>query len=891
MHLEMIKEGSTILAPAYVHSYLRHCLLENKNAIPQVRITTLLSYVLDTFMEEDTSIYEYYQKLQSIKDTLTYYDANTISDYSFIKEMTSFIEELKRYDIDVDTLSENNPFQIENKKIVKALFPIDINIDVFKTQLQNVLENNDLSCVYIYDDNPSFYENTIYQSFIKKGATFIQNNVEVKEKYYYSALNQRQEVESIAQYIIKENIKAEHIHVALLNQSYIPYIHQIFKRYNIPYYILKEQEKSDILQRFLAFIEYYLNPGVETLENLFLTHALSHEYANEFVEYIRIHQKNLHDPFTIMENLEVSNDVLSTQEIDKLTTLENKAKQVQKEITPILDVMNNTESILTFLIEVDNYLCASHPFNKKEDRHALLSIRNEIKKAQNNLETKEELKLLSSILSNINSDITSSEKGICVSLFQYPICKKIQFVLGCIQENFPAFTAKSGIFDENYYEMLSYPTLEERYNFHLTQAMKNLQNCETLICFSPISTIDGKACESSLEIEEFMHGKAKRYALNHIYKQFKKDYVISPSDAKRLFVKKENKIHGSISSLEKYRKCPYSYYLKYGLRLSEPVDYTFNNAKCGTLIHYVFEHLINQYQKAYTKVSKEEVETILDKKIEEIVKVYPNEEALLHHMKKRLITTILLNLEILDEHENHSSLTPTHCEYQYTFDFPIDDTYSIALHGIIDRIDTNQDFLRVIDYKSSAHALKEENVFSAQQLQLITYLMIAQNKLQKRPLGAFYYSMALPTIKMEAGKFKKRPPSYLNYTKEDYYASFLKENRLHGWVVGSENYYIEPMDDNGSHIVGVSNSKNAGLTARTIYKFETLSEYLYEIYANLGKQILEGNIACESSKDACTYCPYARICMKANQVFEKEELVNVTSTLYLKGGRKDDDME
>mgnify|MGYP006974362462 CR=1 FL=1 len=31
--------------------------------------------------------------------------------------------------------------------------------------------------------------------------------------------------------------------------------------------------------------------------------------------------------------------------------------------------------------------------------------------------------------------------------------------------------------------------------------------------------------------------------------------------------------------------------------------------------------------------------------------------------------------------------------------------------------------------------------------------------------------------------------------------------------------------------------------------------------------------------------------MKANQVFEKEELVNVTSTLYLKGGRKDDNME
>ena len=173
----------------------------------------------------------------------------------------------------------------------------------------------------------------------------------------------------------------------------------------------------------------------------------------------------------------------------------------------------------------------------------------------------------------------------------------------------------------------------------------------------------------------------------------------------------------------------------------------------------------------------------------------------------------------------------------------------------------------------------------------MTYLVIAQDIFNKRPLGGFYYSLALPPIKMEAGKLKRRPVSFINYTKDDYYAAFLKDNRLQGWVCGDQQFYIEPMDDTGTHIVGVSNSKASGLSARTVYNFPTLKEGMNAMYSIIGKKLLSGNIACESSEGACTYCPYARICMNANKKYEKAELINVDSTMYLKGGRKDDSME
>lgn len=888
MLLHTIKEGSTIIAPSHVHPYLRTQLLKHKNAIPSIRIVSLQAFLSNT-PSKDTSTYAYYETLKAMKDTLIY-NKETALSYSYIQEMMHFIEDMKLYGIACEDVLYDNPFQQENKQIIEKLYPIYTNVNQLLFAWKNTLRNTDFKSVYIYDINPAFLDEKIYASFIKKGASYLEVKSCLQDKQYYSALNQRQEIESIAQYIIKQNYKGEDVQLSLLSSAYIPYVHQIFKRYNIPYYVINEKEKTDILQRFCACINYYLQPNTDNLIYLFATHVFTHEDSDAFCEYVRVHKKTFTEDFNILENVAISNDVISKQEMDTLLALETKARLVKESVQNDMDSIFAHEDCLSFVLAVDAHLCATHPFESMMDREALLQIRSEIKKAQKYLLDKNDLAFFYSILNEMKTKLAYTQKGVRVSLLKDAIYNKIQFVAGCTQENFPAFLAKNGIFDENYYAKLKYPSLEERYAQHTNNLFKLLSNCESLLCFSPVSTIDGKACETSLEIEQFMQGKPKRYPLETSYAFYQRTYALSKEEAKAVFVR-NNIIRGSISSLEKYVKCPYSYFLKYGLKIAEPVDYTFNVAKCGTLLHYVLEKLIEKYGKPYYQANEDEIDAILEEKIQEIILVYPNEKFTLYHLKKRLLASIQVNLEILKEMELHSSLEPTNCEYEYTYDFDIDGKHKIALRGIIDRIDQNNDFIRVIDYKSSAHSLKEANVFSAQQLQLMTYLVIAQDIFNKRPLGGFYYSLALPPIKMEAGKLKRRPVSFINYTKDDYYAAFLKDNRLQGWVCGDQQFYIEPMDDTGTHIVGVSNSKASGLSARTVYNFPTLKEGMNAMYSIIGKKLLSGNIACESSEGACTYCPYARICMNANKKYEKAELINVDSTMYLKGGRKDDSME
>ena len=890
MKFENIKEGSTIIAPAYLHSYIRKTLLSFKDAIPAIRIITLDTFLSDGIHKEENCIYEYYKILHTIQDSL-HYNKKSISSASYLNELLTFINEIKKYDIKAEDLPETNVFQKESKFIINTLYNISTKADFIKERFAFTLEHADFTKVYIYDPSASIYESKIYHSFKEKGASFITETKQLKEKHLYQALNQRQEVESAAQYIISKNIKAENVHISVLNNSYIPFIHQVFKRYEIPYYIVSEKEKADIVQRFIAFIKYYCNQDLDSLIALFTTHAFSHMYENEFIEYVRLHNKDIHDDFSIMDNLNITDDILSKDETKRLLTLEECAKEVKHNVLETLDSICMHENVQNFLLAVDDYICTSHPFSEKKDRSALLSIRNEIKKALPYLKEKKDLIFFSSILENISISVSTSEKGCVVSDFAYAIPSATQIVLGCTQSNYPAFSSKNGIFDENYYALLPYPTLQERYTYHTKQYENHLSSCETLICFTPASTIDGKSCETSLEIETFVKEKESRYPLSQTHSKNIRSYEISSETSKKLFVKEGNLIHGSISSFEKYMKCPYSYFLRYGLKVMEPQDYTFNQAKCGTLVHYVLECLIDEFSKDYVYATTSQVEDILTLKFDEIIEVYPNEKNYLLHLKKRLLASIMVNLEILKEHEEHSSLTPEKCEYRFDTLLPVNESVQINLHGIIDRIDMNNDFMRIIDYKSSAHSLKEDQVFSAQQLQLVTYMMIAYNEFKKRPLGGFYYSIALPPIHIQSGKLRKRPVSYDTYTEEDYYASFLKDNRLQGWVCGLNEYYVEPMDDNGTHIVGVRMSKANGVDATKVYQFEELNKKMLEIYQIIGKRILDGKIECECAKDACTYCPYASLCMNANKNYAKPELVEITNELYLKGGRKNDNME
>lgn len=888
MNIKNIKEGSIIVSPSYLHSALRKSFLTEKSAFANIRICSLSTFILDGEKVEDNSDYEYYQVLKGIQSTLSY-NQNSVESYSFIQEVKSFINDMKCFGITLNSLPVENPFQQELKNIISALYQIQTKIDKQIAQNFYCLEKYDFTKVYIIDERASFYEESIYRLFIEKGAHRISESSHVEEKYYYHALNRCQEVESVAQYIIENNIPAEEIKISALSTQYLKDIQQVFERYQIPFYALQQKEHNSILQRFIALLEYYIYQDTKHLKALMLKEVFHHPCTKDFITYITLHDKTLHDSFDIMKDLSISETILSKHELKALQLLETNAQTLKDSISPFLLSLCSIQDTSEVLIKIDDFICSNHPFETIEDRHTLLSIREEIKKSDQYVSTTEDLKFFISILETKKTPIKSIEKGCVISDFAHPLgYYPYHIVLGCSQENFPAFNAKSGIFDELYYQGLSYPTIEERFQFHLNKLQYSLLSSSVVVCFAPLSTIDGKACETSLEIESFLKDiKAQRYVLKHNYKPYVRNYALNKDTAYALFFK-NNQLQGSISSLERYMSCPYSYYLRYGLGLKEPIDYTFNYAKSGILSHYIMEYLVKRYGKNYVETTHSELQSLIEHYLDEVAQVYPNDKLSFKQMAKRLLKNIMLNLEVLKDHEIHSSLVPSECEYHFDYTFEIDEKHEILLHGIIDRIDTNQDFLRVIDYKSSTKLLKEELVFSALQLQLITYLVIAQKQFNKRALGAFYYSFAMPNISISYGSLSKRPLDFIEYTPQQNYQTFLKEGRFNGWIF---NEHIEAMDDNGAHIVGVRNSLKNGINTSTIYDINALELLLKNIYKVIGNQILDADITCESAPKACTYCPYPSVCARSNHINPKDSIVEVDASLYVKGGKKDATME
>lgn len=879
MLLNHLKPNTIIIAPSYLHDKIRKTILKDTSGVINVQIQSLVTYLNSEYTDHAT--YEYYVVLNKMKSQLVHL-SNSCDSLAFISELKTLITHMKEYQISCNRLPKNNEVACELKMIIEQLYPIQLPIDEMQKNL--ITKISEFKRIVICEGYSSIYEKSIYDLMENSGATRINMGGKLKHKQFYYALNKRVEVESLAQYIIEHNIKANDIKISLLDKSYLPYLKMIFDHYQIPLQIQDDQELTFIQNKFIALLNYYLNPSNETSIALLASQAFNTAYIKETIDYLSLYELDLHDAFTIVQNVSISNDVIDQREIKRLKTLETKANEVRNFVLPIIEEMLSFEDIIDVLCYIDKLIINEHQFIKNEERKAVLQIREEIKKCDQYLNNKEDLSFFIDIIANIRIQKEGTVEGCSICDFTHPLpYYPYHFMLGCVQDNYPAMQAFSGIFEESYYDALGYPSLEERYALHFNYFTNNLNTSEHLICFYPISTFDGKANEASLEIEQFMSPlKAKKYPIKVNYIPYQRTYSISKQSAKHLYLK-DNQLNGSVSSLERYANCPYSYFLRYGLSIEEPSDYSFNNAKAGTLTHYVMETLTNQYGKQYVDAKIDEVSEILHEKVEEMIQLYPNRRQQLSQMKKRLLDSIIKNLEVLKDHEDYSSLTPTYSEYKFTHDFQLKDDYQLHLTGFIDRIDMNKDFFRIIDYKSSPKALKEEHVFAALQLQLITYLVIMEETLGLRPLGAFYYSFSNPNLNMEYAKLKKRPLGFEVYSEEDGFNKLLKEKKLSGWITSE---YIEVMDASGSHTKGVRNSKTSGINTSTIYQSKTLYEYIQTIYRLLANSILEGNIECKSATGACTYCPYASICANANHAYTKEELIEVSDKLYIKGGRK-----
>ncbi|MEG0527879.1 MAG: PD-(D/E)XK nuclease family protein [Longicatena sp.] len=882
MDFTQLPMNSILIAPSHMHALIREQIVKEKKGMVGLRIFSPIQFISSYFYEEipsmHTSLFTIKKHISPLKAHMKTYPS-IAETAPFLEECYQFYNAITYWNIPIEQLPQNTQAQLELYDILKTFGDIQVPAHKYISFLDKI-ESLSFHQVYTIDTYYSLEDQHIIQKLLTKDAKLIEQTLYTCEKQFYHAVNKRQEVEACAQYIIHSNLQAEDIHITLCDTTYQPLLKQIFERYQIPITLLHQQHTSPIVNRFLSLFKLYLNYDNEHLLACFDAGLFLHKHTHALREYLQVFSCAFDTPFHHVNEIQESGNVIDEITLEKLKQLEMQAKEVQEELWNTLTSIKNAPSIPSLLIEIVNII--KETLVSTEDRAMFMQITTLLQELHPYIKRDGDISFMLYFIEKMNVSQTPKEyQGILVhSLSDEIINKKYHFLLGANQSNYPAFQVKKGIFDEPYYALIQgYPSMEERFQHHQQQLSKLLCTSSNIIISYASGTYEGKGLECALEIEQFMNVDSISYPVHENYMEIPLQDHIDEETAHQLFLK-DNTLHGSISSLERYVKCPFSYFLRYGLSLREPMKPGFPDSYAGTLSHYILETLINTSGKRYTENATEIISKIIASEVGALQTLFPSMEDALTNVKYRLLQSMIQTIHVLDDYEKHSSLSPSRCEMPFDYEIPLDD-YVLALHGYIDRIDESREFACILDYKSSVKTLSETNVFAALQLQLLTYSMVIAKETGKDILGAYYISLKNENITYPAGSMSRRKPVTHNInSKDDMEIERKKARRFNGWTMHKE---VAQIDDDASHIVGISASKDGLIKARKLYDLHSIQKYFTQMYQMIGHKILHGDIALTPLEDACTYCDYHEICRFKGYYTDKVQWVEPEDDLYQKG--------
>lgn len=349
------------------------------------------------------------------------------------------------------------------------------------------------------------------------------------------------------------------------------------------------------------------------------------------------------------------------------------------------------------------------------------------------------------------------------------------------------------------------------------------------------------------------------------------------------------KMETSVSQLERFRSCACCYFIKYGLKAEERKLFKWNTRDLGTIFHATLERYPKELEaKGFTWVSvpKEEKDKCIKQAVVYSVDKYNRTgekngkfkytASKLERMAKRAINALTYQLE-------QGKFEPKAYEVGFGYEgmppisIAIDETHTLLLRGQIDRIDVylgedNQNYAKILDYKSGKKDFDLLQVYYGLQLQLLLYLD-AYLKLNKTfdPAGVFYFHIDKAYLSYKVGM-----------TEEDIDTKQVKQYKLSGLVL-EDTKVIRLLEESGKgEVVPASIKKDGDISKKSSVadekQFEMIRSYITDTIRGLGKEILEGKVSAKPYKlgksEPCTYCQYHTICQ-----FDSSQTDNVYEQL------------
>ncbi len=335
----------------------------------------------------------------------------------------------------------------------------------------------------------------------------------------------------------------------------------------------------------------------------------------------------------------------------------------------------------------------------------------------------------------------------------------------------------------------------------------------------------------------------------------------------------------SVSRMEAYSACPFSFFARYGLKAKERRMFRFDPVDAGTFMHGVideFSHRLVKNGISWRGLKQDwcaaQVSELVDMALAAKGGSVLGSSKRYLYLSGRLKKTITRAILLISMHIENSSFEP----YGYEVEFGEQGRYPpiaielptgvcVKMTGRIDRIDsmTNEDgtYLRIVDYKSGDKALKLGDIYYGLQLQLVTYLdavLGMEENAGLLPAGILYFRLDDPLIR--CGR---------DSTEKDIEKALLRELRMKGLVLADVRL-VREMDrqiDGESLIIPARVNKDGSLgrsSSATKEQFGLLRDHVRRTLASIGSGIMNGNITISPYKKrtitACTYCSYRALC-------------------------------
>ena len=359
-------------------------------------------------------------------------------------------------------------------------------------------------------------------------------------------------------------------------------------------------------------------------------------------------------------------------------------------------------------------------------------------------------------------------------------------------------------------------------------------------------------------------------------------YTNQPQKLDEKIIKKlyGNILSTSVSKLEQYRRCPFSYYLQYELKLKEKEELKVQSFDTGSFMHEIIDEFFKKVNEENIPLTEflennskiqELIEPIIEENLDNgkqyMFKATVKYKILVRRLKR--IISIALKYIIESLVYSDFKIQGTEIEFGTGEEYkPIiiemEDGRKIELTGKIDRMDIAQDengkYLRIIDYKSSAKTIDLNEVYAGLQIQLLSYID-AVCKEDMIPVGALYFSLLEQIVKSDQ-----------KMSEEEIEEQIRKKFKMKGLILADVKV-IKMQDKN--LISGASKIIPAGITSKggidkrytngvNQEEFKILQKYIYKTIKDISKEILSGKIDLKpynnKGKTPCEYCSYKSIC-------------------------------